>query len=41
MKVAIIGVGNMGGAIARGLDHGLCVNVQDIIVTNPSTPKLE
>ena len=31
----------MGGAIARGLAQGHCVNVQDIIVTNPSTPKLE
>lgn len=41
MKVAIIGAGNMGGAIARGLAQGHCVNVQDIIVTNPSTPKLE
>ena len=41
MKVAIIGAGNMGGAIARGLAQGHYVQEQDILVTNPSTPKLE
>lgn len=41
MKVAIIGAGNMGGAIARGLAQRHYVRVQDITVTNPSMPKLE
>ena len=41
MKVAIIGAGNMGGAIARPLAQGHYVRVQDITVTNPSMPKLE
>ena len=41
MKVAIIGAGNMGGAIARGLAQGHYVRVQDITVTNPSMPKSE
>lgn len=41
MKVAIIGAGNMGGAIARGLAQGHYVRVQDITVTNSSMPKLE
>lgn len=41
MKVAIIGAGNMGGAIARGLAQGHYVRVQDITVTNPSMPKLK
>ncbi|MDM8154020.1 pyrroline-5-carboxylate reductase [Bacteroides gallinaceum] len=41
MKVAIIGAGNMGGAIARGLAQGHYVREQDIIVTNPSIPKLD
>ena len=41
MKVAIIGAGNMGGAIARGLAQGHYVRVQDITVINPSMPKLE
>ena len=31
----------MGGAIARGLAQGHYVQEQDILVTNPSTPKLE
>ena len=29
MKVAIIGAGNMGGAIARGLAHGHYIKAQD------------
>lgn len=41
MKVSIIGAGNMGGAIARGLAQGHYIKAQDITVTNPSTPKLE
>lgn len=41
MKVGIIGAGNMGGAIARGLAQGHYIKVQDITVTNPGTPKLE
>lgn len=41
MKIGIIGAGNMGGAIARGLAQGHYVREQDITVTNPSTPKLE
>ena len=40
MKVAIIGAGNMGGAIARGLAQGHYVKASDIIVTNPSTPNI-
>ena len=40
MKIAIIGAGNMGGAIARGLlsqtNHAV-----EIAISNPSTPKLE
>lgn len=31
----------MGGAIARGLAKGTAVSTADIIVTNPSTPKLD
>ena len=41
MKVAIIGAGNMGGAIARGLAQGHYVKASEIIVTNPSTAKLD
>lgn len=41
MKIAIIGAGNMGGAIARGLAQSKLVPNQDIIVTNPSIGKLE
>lgn len=33
MKIAIIGAGNMGGAIARGLATGSIVSAQDITVT--------
>lgn len=40
MKVAILGAGNMGGAIARGLAQGQTIRTSDIIVTNPSTQKL-
>lgn len=41
MKVAIIGAGNMGGAIARGMAKGTIVPTEDIIVSNPSSDKLE
>lgn len=41
MKIAIIGAGNMGGAIARGLAKGSLVQACDICVSNPSTGKLE
>lgn len=32
MKVAIIGAGNMGGAIAKGLAQGTIIKNKDIIV---------
>ena len=41
MKVAIIGAGNMGGAVARGLAQGSRVRTADIFVSNPSTQKLD
>lgn len=41
MKIAIIGAGNMGGAVARGLAQGTLVNTTDITVANPSQPKLD
>lgn len=41
MKIAIIGAGNMGGALARGLARGTMVATSDIYVSNPSLPKLE
>lgn len=41
MKVAIIGAGNMGGAIARGLANGHYIKAENIIVSNPSSGKLE
>lgn len=41
MKVAIIGAGNMGGAVARGLACGTKVAAADITVANPSQPKLD
>lgn len=41
MKIAIIGAGNMGSAIARGLVQSTLVQAADITVSNPSTPKLE
>lgn len=41
MKIAIIGAGNMGGALARGLAQGSIIPTADIYVSNPSTPKLE
>lgn len=41
MKIAIIGAGNMGGAIARGLAKGSLIAETDIIVSNPTAGKLE
>lgn len=41
MKIAIIGAGNMGGALARGLALGTLVQTSKIYISNPSTPKLE
>ena len=41
MKIAIIGAGNMGCSIARGLAKGSLISDSDIIVSNPSAGKLE
>ena len=41
MKIAIIGAGNMGGAIARGLSRGTVVAPGDIWVADPSAAKLD
>lgn len=41
MKVAIIGAGNMGGAIARGIAGGQQTDAHNIIVSNPSNEKLD
>lgn len=41
MKIAIIGAGNMGGSIARGLTKGSMIEDLDIIVSNPSVDKLK
>lgn len=41
MKIAIIGAGNMGGALARGVAKGAAVATSDIYVSNPSRAKLE
>jgi pyrroline-5-carboxylate reductase len=41
MKVTIIGAGNMGGAIARGLAKGSIVGAADITVSDPSERMLE
>jgi len=40
MKIAIIGAGNMGSAIALGLVNGDIIKPHDIIISNPSTEKL-
>lgn len=40
MKIAIIGAGNMGGAIARGLCKGSIVKPEEITLTNRSVAKL-
>lgn len=41
MKIAIIGAGNMGGALARGLAQGSIIPTSDIYVSNPSFAKLD
>ena len=41
MKTAIIGAGNMGGSIARGLAKGTIIPANDIIVSNPTQSKLD
>lgn len=41
MKIAIIGAGNMGGAIARGLVKGTRIAAQNMTVSNPSNGKLD
>jgi len=41
MKIAIIGAGNMGGAIARGLVKGTKVKAVDLTVANPTNGKLD
>ncbi len=41
MKIAILGAGNMGGALARGLARSGRISPSDLCVSNPSTPKLE
>ena len=41
MRIAIIGTGNMGGSIARGLAKGTIIPASDIIVSNPSQGKLD
>ncbi|NDW12613.1 pyrroline-5-carboxylate reductase [Bacteroides sp. 214] len=40
MKIAIIGAGNMGGAIARGLAKGTLVASEDVFVADPSKESL-
>lgn len=41
MKITIIGAGNMGSAIARGLAQGNLIKAKNITVSNPSNGKLE
>ena len=41
MKVAIIGAGNMGGAIARGLAQGTIIPASDVTVADPFSGSLE
>lgn len=41
MRIAIIGAGNMGGAIARGLAKGSFIKEEELTVSNPSNGKLE
>ncbi|MEG1538768.1 MAG: NAD(P)-binding domain-containing protein [Muribaculaceae bacterium] len=39
MKIGIIGAGNMGGAIARGLASSSIINATDITVCSPNSHK--
>lgn len=41
MKIAIIGAGNMGGAIARGLSGGTLIQASDISVSDVSAKNLD
>ena len=41
MKIAIIGAGNMGGAIARGISKSKQFATDSLVVSNPNTGKLE
>lgn len=41
MKIAILGAGNMGGAIARGLVQGTKVKAENVTVSNPTNGKLD
>lgn len=41
MKIAIIGAGNMGGAIARGLAQGSVITTSDVTVADPFSGNLE
>lgn len=41
MRIAVIGAGNMGGAIAAGLASSSLADTREIIVSNPSKGKLE
>jgi len=41
MKVAIIGAGNMGGAIALGMAKGTIVNAKNIVVADPSKANID
>lgn len=41
MKIGIIGAGNMGGAIARGLTRGTQIAAKEITVADPTQSKLE
>jgi pyrroline-5-carboxylate reductase len=41
MKIAIIGAGNIGGAIARGLINGGIIEAKDLTISNPSSAKVE
>ncbi len=41
MKITIIGAGNMGGAIAKGLTRGTIIKAKDIVVTDLSDSILQ
>ena len=41
MKITIIGAGNMGGSIARGLAKGSLINAKDITITAKTEKTLD
>ncbi len=41
MKIGIIGAGNMGSAMARGIAAGSVIDATDVYVANPSQPALD